>query len=220
MSAGANYSFQSVVGNTARSLVGAAQAPSRRQRTPLSLVQSTPRRKRAPFVVFCFAVLAVALLGVLVLNIQVSKGQYQLVELKAEQSSLNKQNQELTQQVQNFEAPQNLAAKASQLGMVASTVQGQIDLKTLAVSGKAAPAVKDDNNKGAIIAAPAVAGQLAVVPPAPAQEAIENRAAAAEQTAATPEAVATPAAKAPEAKAPVVLNGGTIPAPAQKTPGQ
>jgi hypothetical protein len=86
--------------------------------------------------------MAAALLTVLVLNISVSTAQYQLVQLKAEAATLNKENQDLTQKKQNFEAPQNLAAKAAELGMVASTVKGQIDVNTMTVTGKATPAVK------------------------------------------------------------------------------
>ena len=96
-----------------------------------------PRKRRAPFVVLCFGILAVALMAVLVLNISVSTAQYQLVQLRSDQLTLTKQNQDLTQQVQNFDAPQNLAAKATELGMVASTGKGQIDLSTLSVTGKA-----------------------------------------------------------------------------------
>lgn len=194
---------------------------ARKARTPLSLVRSAPRKRRAPFVVLCFGMLAAALIAVLVLNISVSTAQYQLVKLRAEQTALTKQNQDLTQQVQNFEAPQNLAAKAAQLGMVASTGKGQVDLSTLTVSGDAKPAVKGDS-AGAVIAAPAVPGQLNVVPPASAGEPLESRAPAGETAAAQPEAApaaAKPAGRAAAAK-PAALNGGTIPAPEQRTPGQ
>lgn len=195
---------------------------ARKARTPLSLVRSAPRKRRAPFVVLCFGMLAAALIAVLVLNISVSTAQYQLVKLRAEQTALTKQNQDLTQQVQNFEAPQNLAAKAAELGMVASTGKGQIDLSTLTVSGDAKPAVKGDR-AGAVIAAPAVPGQLNVVPPASSGEPLASRVPAAGETAAaqpeTKEADAKPAEPAAAAK-PAALNGGTIPAPEQRTPGQ
>ena len=118
--------------------------PARKSRTPLSARPLGPPEAPGPFVVLCFGLLALALMAVLVLNISVSSAQYQLVELRGEQSTLTKQNQDLTQQVQNFDAPQNLAAKATELGMVASTVKGQIDLSTLTVTGKAKPAVKGD----------------------------------------------------------------------------
>jgi cell division protein FtsL len=223
MSTAAAKNFPVVSGTAARALTGLKPSggSERKLRTPLSVVRSTPRKRRAPFVVLCFALLAVALMAVLVLNISVSTAQYQLVQLRSNQSTLTKQNQDLTQQVQNFDAPQNLAARASELGMVASTGKGQIDLSTLAVSGTPKPAVKGDK-PGAIIAAPAVAGQLTVVPPAttkeplavrkPAQEAAPVPAAAAAQAAA--------AAKPPAAAKPAAdLHGGSVPAPKQKTPG-
>jgi cell division protein FtsL len=199
------------------------------------VVRSVPRKRRAPFVVLCFAMLALALIAVLVLNISVSTAQYQLVELRARQSTLTKQNQDLTQQVQNFEAPQNLAAKAKDLGMVASTVKGQIDLSTLSVTGKATPAVKG-GSEGAVIPAPAVAGQLIVVPPPTKGEPLESRkpvteesatptpadpAAAAAAAAATQAEAARAAQAAAAAAVPAAeLHGGTVPVPQQKVPGQ
>ena len=229
MSTAAVNRFPVATDATARALPGITPGtgPSRKARTPLSLVRSAPRKRRAPFVVLCFGLLAVALMAVLVLNISVSTAQYQLVQLRSEQSTLTKQNQDLTQQVQNFDAPQNLAAKATELGMVASTTKGQIDLSTLAVTGKAKPAVKGDA-PGAVIAAPAVAGQLSVVPPATVKEPLANRkpTEAAAAPAAAAAAAAAPAAAAaavppsvPAAPA-VELHGGSVPAPAQKVPGQ
>jgi hypothetical protein len=110
--------------------------------------------------------------------------------------------------------------------MVASTGKGQIDLSTLSVTGKAKAAVKGDA-PGAVIAAPAVAGQLTVVPPATSNEPLVNRkpvadvpaAAAAPATAADPTA-AKPAAPAAAAEPAVELHGGSVPPPAQKVPGQ
>ena len=220
MSTAAVKNFPVVSGTAARALTAPkpGSGSERKLRTPLSVVRSAPRKRRAPFVVLCFAMLAVALMAVLVLNISVSTAQYQLVQLRSDQSTLTKQNQDLTQQVQNFEAPQNLAAKAAELGMVASTAKGQIDLSTLTVSGKAKPAVKGES-AGAVIPAPAVAGQLTVVPPATAKDPLEARKPAAE--AAAPAAPAAPATPAPQAAAPAVdLHGGSVPAPRQKTPGQ
>jgi cell division protein FtsL len=234
MSTAAVKNFPVVSGTAATQLPAGTPDAPRRSRTPLSVVRTAPRKRRAPFVVLCFAMLAVALIAVLVLNISVSTAQYQLVELRARQSTLTKQNQDLTQQVQNFEAPQNLAAQAGKLGMVASTVKGQIDLSTLSVTGKATPAVKD-GPAGAVIPAPAVAGQLIVVPPPTKGEPLEARkpveeAPAAASTPASP-AAAAPGAAAPSAAPtqapepavtvpPAELHGGSVPAPEQKVPGQ
>jgi cell division protein FtsL len=242
MSTAAVKNFPVVSGTAAQQLPAGSPAGPRRSRTPLSVVRTVPRKRRAPFVVLCFAMLAVALIAVLVLNISVSTAQYQLVELRAKQSTLTKQNQDLTQQVQNFEAPQNLAAQATKLGMVPSTVKGQIDLSTLSVTGKATPAVKD-GAAGAVIPAPAVAGQLTVVPPASKRDPLEARkpvedapaaatsgaardaapgnspAAAAPGPAADAVPAQTPPSPAPAAP-PVELHGGSVPAPEQKVPGQ
>ena len=232
MSNAAVNSYPVAQGATARALPGRpGRAPGieqpRKARTPLALVRSAPRKRRAPFVVLCFGILAVALMAVLVLNISVSTAQYQLVQLRGEQSTLTKQNQDLTQQVQNFGAPQNLAAKAAELGMVTSTAKGQIDLSTLTVTGKAKPAVKGDV-AGAVIAAPAVAGQLSVVPPATVNEPLANRKPVEADSKSAP-AAAAPKLAAPKPAAPkpakpaapaVELHGGSVPAPAQKVPGQ
>ncbi len=218
MSNAAAKTMPSVVGNTARALpvpAGKPDAP-RKTRTPLSLVRSTPGKRRTPFVVLCFVAMAAALLTVLVLNISVSTAQYQLVQLKAEAATLNKENQDLTQKKQNYEAPQNLAAKAAELGMVPSTVKGQINVDTMTVSGKATPAVKGDN-PGAQLAPPAVAGMLDVVPSVTTKDPLENL------KPVTPAAPApTPAAPAAGTAAtpPVELHGGSVPAPQQKAPGQ
>ena len=226
MSTAAVNRYPVATGATARALPGInpGTGPARKSRTPLSVVRSAPRKRRAPFVVLCFGLLAVALLAVLVLNISVSSAQYQLVQLRSEQTTLTKQNQDLTSQVQNFDAPQNLAAKATELGMVASAAKGQIDLSTLSVTGKAKPAVKGDA-PGSVIAAPAVSGQLTVVPPATVKDPLENRKPAASVPQARRLTLHTAAAAVPAPPAappvPVVeLHGGSIPAPAQKVPGQ
>jgi cell division protein FtsL len=224
MSTAAVNRFPVATAATARALPESHPgAPGRRARTPLSIVRTAPRKRRAPFVVMCFGILALALIAVLVLNISVSSAQYQLVELRAQQTTLNKQNQDLTQQVQNYDAPQNLAAKATELGMVASTSKGQIDVSTLAVTGKAKPAVKGDA-PAAVIAAPAVAGAVNVVPAPSAKEALDNRKPAESAPAPAADAAAVaPAVPAPVVPAPapaVDLHGGSVPAPAQKVPGK
>jgi cell division protein FtsL len=223
MSTAAVKNFPVLAGSTAPAIRTNPAGPARKERTPLSVVRSAPKKRRAPFVVMCFALLAVALVAVLVLNISVSTSQYQLVELRSKQSTLTKENQDLTQQLQNFEAPQNLAAKAADLGMVASTVKGQIDLSTLTVTGKATPAVKG-GSAGAVIPAPAVAGVLTVVPPPSASEPLVNRKPAAEEPAAAvpaPAAAPTAPAAVPAPPVPAVeLHGGSVPAPEQKVPGQ
>jgi hypothetical protein len=212
-------------GNAVRILESASPrtAASQRRRTPLSLVPDGPVRRRAPFVVFCFAVLVAALATVLVLNITVSTGQYELVKLRNEQVSLAQENQSLTQQVENELAPQNLSAKAAELGMVASPSFGSIDLETLAVTGEP-EAAQEGGDPDALVPAPAVAAPATGGAENPAREdpAREDRAAEAPAEEARVQDAPvqrTPLQRAPAAEAeldPAELNGGTIPAPMQQ----
>lgn len=183
-----NQSQTAVVGNTVRRL----SAPERwvekpvRRRTPLALVAPVPARQRVPFAVFCSAVLIVALAAVMLINISVSTGQYELVRLAQEETALKQQNEALAQQAENLRAPQHLAAEAAQLGMVASPSFGYVDLNDMKVHGDPKPAVKDDE-------------PLVSIPPA--ETGIAGTGAQASQP-------------APEPRGPE-LNGGTVPAPQQ-----
>jgi hypothetical protein len=203
------------------------QAP---RRTPLSVVPNSPARKRVPFALFCFTVLVLALGSVLVLNISVSSGQYKLVELRNEQVSLAQANEKLTQQLENNQAPQNLAAKAADLGMVTSPSVGSIDLGSQKVAGKpkaaepgAAPEllVAQPENPGHQPAAKDQTGKkssdaVAADPTAKSAAAAE---AAATEKAAQEKAAQKKAAqkKAPQKDDVKQLNGGSIPAPKQQT---
>ena len=248
MSAAAPSNFQAIIGNTARALssFGPAGRPdpdgdhSARTRTPLSLVVSPPSKRRAPFAIFCFLTLVAALAVVLVLNISVSSGQYELVQLRNHQAELLKSNQDLAQQVQNAQAPQNLVSKATDLGMVASSSMGQIDLDTMAVSGNPKPAAAPDKPL-AVIAPPAVNGSQtsgSAPAPAPAQAPVAAGAQAGTSPSGTDSLVpgepvpgarsdtgaaaaspATAPSPGPAAQAPAPaedLHGGTVPSPRQK----
>lgn len=198
------------------------QAP---RRTPLSVVPNSPARKRVPFALFCFTVLVLALGSVLVLNISVSSGQYKLVELRNEQVSLAQANEKLTQQLENNQAPQNLAAKAADLGMVTSPSVGSIDLGSQKVAGKpkaaeqgAAPEllVAQPENPGHQPAAQPGTGKKssdAVAAKPAAQSAAAAEAAAAEKAAQKEKAQQDKPQKAGGKQ----LNGGSIPAPKQQT---
>ncbi len=226
MSAAARDDFEPTAGNTARALprlIPSAPEPARERLSgsPLSLVVSQPRKRRTPFVVFCFLTLVAALAVVLVLNISVSSGQYQLVELRANQVDLVKTNQDLTQQVQDAQAPQNLVAKARELGMVTSTSMGQINVESKTVSGTPKAAVAGDKPL-AVIAPPAVSGQPEqsdVTPDATAADAptVPVAPGGPSKAGATTTPAEVPAVPSQVAAPPATdLNGGTIPAPKQK----
>ena len=199
--------LSAVQGNLARSVPWESpepQTPAPRRRTPLSLVPAASRKRRVPVAALCFAVLAAGLAAVLLLNISVSSGQYQLVQLQNQRTELLQKNEALTQQVENHQAPQVLAAAAAELGMVASPSFGTIDLQTLAVTGNPEPA-KEGAKLQALIGLPQVLTQP--VTPAQAQpaEPAENARAAQERESAAAPAPAqaeaeTPAPAAPEAE--------------------
>jgi hypothetical protein len=225
----------STVGNTARSLQlpqrGDEQPGRTRQRTPLSVVPAPTRRRRIPFALVCCVPLLLALAAVLFLNIRVSAGQYELVTLHNTQIDLSQENQSLTQQVENQRAPQNLAAKAAELGMVAAPSSGTIDLNTMQVAGKPQPAPSADkpteriaapelsgSNRAATQDAQKASGQQ----PAgtgTAQESGTTDSTAQDSTAqnSTGQAAGAPAPQGGTAEAPATLNGGSIPAPKQQT---
>ncbi|OMH24264.1 hypothetical protein BKD30_08985 [Tersicoccus phoenicis] len=173
-----------------------------RRRTALSVVPAGPSRRRTPFVVFCFLVLASALVAVLVLNVTMSGGQYTLIELRNEQTALTEQNQALTAQVENNVAPQNLAAKAAKAGMVPAPAPGYINLDRLSVSGNPTAAVKKDAPK-VQIPAPAVPGAPS---PATTDARVDDG----------KKGVKSSGTKDPVRPRPVDLYGGTIEAPQQK----
>ena len=196
-------------------LAPAVPAPARsKPRTPLSLVVSTPKRGRQQLVLIFFMVIVAALTVVLVMSISVAKGQYELVGLKNQQADLLKSNQSLEQEIAAKSAPQELVASAAALGMVPAGTTGQIDVRTKSVSGSPQPASAD--TKGLVSIPPALIDKPHVVIPdagAPADPSVPLSPAAA---AAQAEKAAQQEEPAPAAPVAPELNGGTIPAPAQK----
>ncbi len=208
------------VGNAARALKppltgqsphSAPLKPSKRARTPLALVTSTPKRSRSQLVVILFLVVVAAMSVVLIMSISVSKGQYELVGLKSQQSDLLKSNQALQQEIAAKQAPQKLVVSAAALGMVPAGTTGQIDVRTQTVSGSPQPAPADV--KGLVVIPPAQVEKPKPVAVAPAPVVPQSPAAkeaALEASKAKTEAM--PPVLEPEAQ----LHGGSIPAPAQK----
>ncbi|WP_018134668.1 hypothetical protein [Acaricomes phytoseiuli] len=170
-------------------------------RPELSVVPGMPRRK-VPFIVFCFAALVSALAIVLVLNISVSANQYQLVALRNQQTDMIKINDQLTQQQQLMQSPQNLAAKARELGMVAPATIGQVNVDTGTIAGNPVPAEKTDSPPP-LIGGPQIAGQQNVAT----QRYGDSNASGNNAGQAPPTGQNLPAGE---------LQGGTIPAPQQR----
>ena len=223
MSPSASRTIPVTLGSTARVLTGPLPAPPpapkvKKSRASLSLVVSTPRRGRSPLAVTLALMIMAAMAVVLVMSISVSKGQYELVGLKNQQSELIKANQTMEQEIAAHQAPQELAARAAALGMVPAGTTGQIDVRTKAVSGSPLPATAD--TKGLVNIAPAVidkprsqpASEVPLSPAAEVSAANDQAGAASDKTADQAKEAATvpPVVVTPD------LYGGTIPAPAQK----
>lgn len=95
----------------------------RRQRlTRLSgLVPAGPPRTRAartPFVLLLVVLLGVGMLGLLYLNTSLNQDSFELSELKQETQELTDEQQELQGDIDSYSAPDALAKRARELGMV------------------------------------------------------------------------------------------------------
>lgn len=106
---------------TARPVTRPASRGTRTPVTPPRLrVVSLPRqsRSRAPLAFACAGLLVLSLVTLLLLNITLSRGSYELYQLESEHTRLAERQQTLQEQLDALAAPQHLARKARGLGMV------------------------------------------------------------------------------------------------------
>jgi hypothetical protein len=105
----------------ARPTARPSSRPAGRPSTPL-LVVGAPQhaRSRAGLVIGCLALLGLGLLCLLVLNVSLEKGAYILRQQQSDTNRLMGQRQALQEQLAALEAPQSLARRASELGMVSA----------------------------------------------------------------------------------------------------
>lgn len=128
--------------------------PAPQERTPLSVVPAPLPRSRSGVTVLCVFVVLAALAAVLVMNITMSNRQYALLDLRQEQQAVTETNERLAEQVGHLEAPQNLAARADALGMVAPAGTASVDAGTGQFSGEA-QAAQDGDISATYVAPPA-----------------------------------------------------------------
>lgn len=81
-----------------------------------------------PFVVLCVLVVVIALVSVLLLNTSMVKGAYDAHDLSIEISDLEQRRAELLTEIDAQAAPQQLADRAAELGMVPVTTVGFVSL--------------------------------------------------------------------------------------------
>jgi len=123
----------------------AGPAPQRRtaprSRPRLQIVAPTSAApRRAPFVGVIVAVLGLGLLGLLALNTAIAEGAFRQADLERQLASLQDDEQALQQRVAVLAAPQRLAARAHEIGMVATVDPVFLRASDGAVLGKAHPA--------------------------------------------------------------------------------
>lgn len=73
---------------------------------------------RTPFVVLVVLLLAVGMLALLLLNASLNQGSFELSELRRETEELRDEQQALQTEVDGFSAPDALAERARELGLV------------------------------------------------------------------------------------------------------
>lgn len=131
--------------------------PGKEQRRPLSRALATRSQSNRWRVFLGLGAMLLALLIVLGLSITMASRQYDLVELRATEQALSQQNEALAQEIEFHQAPQDLAIRASQLGMVTSPSRATINLSTGEISGVPMAAQEPSEATDNLIAPPALA---------------------------------------------------------------
>lgn len=134
---------------------------AQQHRTPLAATNRRTHRLSPPTMLAVFAAIPLTLIFILLLNVLIVTRQYDMVDLRAQEQRLVQENQALHQEIGFKEAPQDLAIRASTLGMFVSSSQATLNLKTATIEGTPAPvasptgaaAAKEDN-----LVAPPAAG--------------------------------------------------------------
>lgn len=133
------------------------------RRTPLSAVTRRARRLSPPTMLAVFAAIPLTLIFILLLNVLIVTRQYDMVDLRSQEQRLVQENQALQQEIGFKEAPQDLAVRASALGMFASSSQATLNLQTSKIEGTptpvASPTGKAATKEQNLIAPPAAGSE-------------------------------------------------------------
>ena len=131
------------------------------RRTPLSAVTRRARRLSPPTMLAVFAAIPLTLVFILLLNVLIVTRQYDMVDLRAQEQQLVQENQALQQEIGFKEAPQDLAIRASTLGMFVSSSQATLNLQSSTIEGTPAPVASPtgaEGNKQENLISPPAAG--------------------------------------------------------------
>lgn len=124
---------------------GAARARATRPVPPRApALQVVPRnagvRRGSGFVVLVAALLVSGLIGLLLLNLSMQKGAFELAGLQASTTELQVQEQALDQELEGIQSTQSLARQATGQGMVPSSNPMFLDLSDGSIVGQPVPA--------------------------------------------------------------------------------
>ena len=111
-----------------------------KSRHPLSTVRRRARKLSPPTMLAVFAAIPLTLIFILLLNVLIVTRQYDMVDLRAQEQRLVQENQALQQEIGFKEAPQDLAIRASTLGMFVSSSQATLNLTSSTIEGTPVPA--------------------------------------------------------------------------------
>lgn len=114
------------------------------RRTSLRVVTPEERAGSAWFPAICIALLLAGLAAVLGLNTAMAQDSFEVARLEAESARLADTEDSLTQTINGRSAPQRLATRAEDLGMVPAGGAAFIDLDKSKVLGVATAAKKED----------------------------------------------------------------------------
>lgn len=121
----------------------AAVHPSAAAPAPMRIVSSRPQRRARPKTLYAIVVvlgLFAVLLSQLGLSIGLGDGAYQIAKLKGESRALERTAASLSESIETLASPQNLAANAEVLGMVANSSPVYLRLSDGVVLGMPTPA--------------------------------------------------------------------------------
>lgn len=117
-------------------------------RHPLSTVRRRARKLSPPTMLAVFAAIPLTLIFILLLNVLIVSRQYDMVDLRAQEQQLVQENQALQQEIGFKEAPQDLAIRASTLGMFVSSSQATLNLQSSTIEGTPTPAASPTGIEG------------------------------------------------------------------------
>lgn len=119
-----------------------------KSRHPLSTVRRRARKLSPPTMLAVFAAIPLTLIFILLLNVLIVSRQYDMVDLRAQEQQLVQENQALQQEIGFKEAPQDLAVRASTLGMFVSSSQATLNLQSSTIEGTPAPVASPTGVEG------------------------------------------------------------------------